>query len=110
MVARQSIAYPVTIAFSGTAWPMFCASLSMTLLRNWPHSPAEVVSVADKVFWLAISTSVLLNAIGSRQGWANGPLSDVLIGFGGLFIFYVLVGKRLLRIFLEARSASPTQE
>lgn len=109
-MARQSIAYPVILAFSGTAWVMFCASLRVTLLRNRPHSVAEVVSVADKVFWLGFSSSVLLNTIGSEQGWANGPAGDVLIGISCLFLLYVLVGKRLLRTFLEARSASPTQQ
>jgi hypothetical protein len=103
---HQSDAYPVEVALGGTAWAIGCSSVILTLPRTWPRSPAEMVSLVDNVLWLAMGTGFLLVVIGSRQGWANGPLGVVLISFSIPYALYKLAGERLLRTFLEARAAS----
>jgi hypothetical protein len=105
-VTHKSVAQTIVIAVAGPIWLADCAGLARTLLRGRPRSPDEIMSVADKVLWLALTSLIPLILIGSKLGWANGPFAYVIIGIASLLVLCTLVGKRLLRSFLESRAAS----
>jgi hypothetical protein len=105
-VAHWSDAYPVAIAYEAAAWLMVSADLAVTVRRNRPRSPAQVVAVVRGAANVAFFSIILLITIGRWQGWANGSVRWVLIGISTLILVYTLAGQRYLRTFLESRAAS----